>query len=752
MSLGALFVQRGIATTRHLEDALACQVIYGDDLVTNLLEVTYLDETLALAALSEWHGLPAVEAGTLVVELAAKQRVPLALAREWEIVPVAWQKGVLTIAVATPLARKAEEELEHELGCSVAQRVTLLVRVREALRTHFRVGTDPRVDRLLLRLSGEREPASGRKTTPSEHPTLNLRSPRPAFMQDPIIASSPPAGASAPPPSRQLALLLEALERAEHRDQVLARVLEYVAAKVSYCALFVVQANQAIRIGRDGKIATGAFALSLSLAGPSFLASARARTRVMIVGERRESGDLEVLRALERTRVQECAVVPVVVRGRVVGLLYIDGDEKGLLVRVAGEMESLADAAGRAFERIIVSRKNGDGRLDDDRPSNPAGAPSLKPQGLAAILGGTTDVPGSAMPALPPPPVSQPPMMEGVLPPQARVPALGGLGFRSDDIHERMTVERVPPAAASSSRVLGAHTPPPAKPGMAERLPSIIVNLDDDFAALVERVVQPAGDEQAEAELLRQGHAAMPAIMRNFPGPVPVEDPLEATQVPKASECGPLLRLIAGQRKAALPFVLSVIENGRDELVTWALLLLTDLPYVEAIGPAVSKLFAQDKRVAKAARLTCIALARLWPQDAVDAVSAYLFDEGARDLAIVMLGELGQGAAVPVLVQLLDGDGAVLARRSLMDITRHDLGSDVAGWGKWWETNCKRHRVEWLIDALSGADSVLRRLAANELVATTGQRFGYDAGLSERERVRAQERFRAWWATEGRGK
>jgi hypothetical protein len=276
--------------------------------------------------------------------------------------------------------------------------------------------------------------------------------------------------------------------------------------------------------------------------------------------------------------------------------------------------------------------------------------------------------------------------------------------------------------------------------------------LDDDFAALIERVLQPSGDEQAEAELLRQGQVAMPAIMRKFPGPVQVQDPFKTTQVPRASECGPLLRLIAGQRKAALPFVLCVIENERDELATWALLLLADLPYVEAVGPAVSKLFASDKRVVKAARIACVALSRLWPQDAVDAVSAYLFDEGASELATVTLGELGQGAAVPVLVQLLDGDGAVLARRALMEITRHDLGAETARWAQWWAANSSRHRVEWLIDALTGGDSVLRRQAITDLVAMTGQRFGYDADPSPRERERAQERFRAWWVAEGRSK
>ena len=739
MSLGALLVQRGIATSRHLEDALACQVIYGDDLVTNLLEVAYLDEVLVLAALSEWHGLPAVAAGALQVEPGAKQRVPQALAREWEIVPILWQKGVLTLAVASPLARKAEEELERDLGCSVAQRVTLLVRVREALRSHFRVGTDPRVDRLLVRLAGERDPASGRKTMPSEHPTLNFRSPRPA----PPISSLPPDRPSLPPPSRQLAPLLDSLDHAEHRDEVLARMLEYVAAKVSYCALFVVQGNQAVRIGRDGKIAAGALAMSLSLAAPSFLSSSRARARVVILGQRRESGDLEVLRALERTRVQECGVVPLVVRGRVVGLLYVDGDEQGLLVRVLGELESIAQASGRSFERIIVARK----RSDEDRPSDPAGAPSLMPGEVYAA------VPGSAMPAMPPPPVSQPMSLDGLLPPPARAPALQGLGFRTDDVNERVTpVDRGTRTTSSASRVLDAHTPPPPQPGMSSHLPSIIVNLDDDFSALIDRVVQPRGDEQAEAELLRQGHVAMPAIMRRFPGPLRIEDPFEGAQVPRASECGPLLRLIAGQRKAALPFVLLVVESERTELAVWALLLLTELPYVEAITLTVSRLFVREKRVAKAARLACLGLSRLAPQEMVDAISAHLFDEDSRDLAIQVLGELGQSVAVPVLIQLLEGEGSVLARRSLMDITRHDLGADVKRWGVWWAANGTRNRVEWLIDALSVDDPVLRRLAATDLYALTRQRFGYDPDLSHRERERAQDRFREWWTTEGRAR
>ena len=51
MSLSSLIVQREVATIREVEEALARQVIYGGDLLTNLLEVARLDEGVLTALL-----------------------------------------------------------------------------------------------------------------------------------------------------------------------------------------------------------------------------------------------------------------------------------------------------------------------------------------------------------------------------------------------------------------------------------------------------------------------------------------------------------------------------------------------------------------------------------------------------------------------------------------------------------------------------------------------------------------------------
>ena len=65
MSLSSLIVQREIATIRQVEEALARQVLYGGDLVTNLLEVAKLDEGTLTLLLAESFGIQAATLGPL---------------------------------------------------------------------------------------------------------------------------------------------------------------------------------------------------------------------------------------------------------------------------------------------------------------------------------------------------------------------------------------------------------------------------------------------------------------------------------------------------------------------------------------------------------------------------------------------------------------------------------------------------------------------------------------------------------------
>ena len=318
----------------------------------------------------------------------------------------------------------------------------------------------------------------------------------------------------------------------------------------------------------------------------------------------------------------------------------------------------------------------------------------------------------------------------------------------------------------SSAISVPARRPPSARAEPEKELPSIIVDVGAELSELVERVLSSGGDEQAEAELLRQGQTAMPAIMEYFPGPILV-DPERLALITKGppvkelpvrvGECGPLLRLIAGQRRVALPFVLRTTAEDDAEHRFWATFLLTELVYPESAVRIVPRLFDEETRTRKVARLAARALAEASPMSIIeqlgDIALASLQPSHKRVATVDILGEMREAGAVPLLVSLLGDQDELVAQAAhlaLVTVTRQDFGADARRWLTWWSAHGQRHRIEWLVDALMHEEARLRHAAGEELKTITKEYFGYYDDLPKRERERAQQRYRDWWATEGR--
>jgi HEAT repeats/Type II secretion system (T2SS), protein E, N-terminal domain len=315
-----------------------------------------------------------------------------------------------------------------------------------------------------------------------------------------------------------------------------------------------------------------------------------------------------------------------------------------------------------------------------------------------------------------------------------------------------------PNGPPSISIAVAPHRPPTSRSGSVVELPSVMVELQHEFTALVDRVLSDGGDEAAEAELLRQGQGAMPAIMARFPGPVSVERGKVGEALLRPSECGPILKLVAGQRKVALPFVLDLLSGSDGEKRYWATFLLTELHYPEAVQGAIDRLFDSEARTRRAARLALSAISRVSPESVVDHLAKIAKNDEAgvrREVAVAVLGDLREPMSVPVLVHILGdakGELAAWARKALIVTTRQDFGVDARRWAAWWTTNSTRHRVEWLIDALDHETLEIRRAAGEELKALTKEYFGFADDLPTKERQRSQQRYRDWWVTEGRGR
>jgi hypothetical protein len=285
----------------------------------------------------------------------------------------------------------------------------------------------------------------------------------------------------------------------------------------------------------------------------------------------------------------------------------------------------------------------------------------------------------------------------------------------------------------------------------------VIVDVAGEYVGLVERVI--AGpDEEAESELIRAGGYAMPAIMARFPGPITVEvERLGGGALPRAPECGPVLRLVASQRRTALPFVLAHMEDDDEGTRFWATYLLTELVYADAIAPATSRVFDDSPRVCRAARAAMRAIAEVHGAAVVERLEAIAKDASApvqrRARAFEALGETREPLAVAGLVARLEDASSAIAqaaRQALTTIARQDFGTDVEKWRGWWSKNEGRHRIEWLIDALMHDHASVRAAAGEELKILTKEHFGYYEDLPRRERAAAQTRYRDWWTSTGR--
>jgi Type II secretion system (T2SS), protein E, N-terminal domain len=314
-----------------------------------------------------------------------------------------------------------------------------------------------------------------------------------------------------------------------------------------------------------------------------------------------------------------------------------------------------------------------------------------------------------------------------------------------------------PPPRVSTAVNLPPHLPPPASSRTPPVLPSVIVDTAAQAEKLAERYVQNPRDDEAEAALLRMGQEAMPAIMKHFPGPLTIARDTLDDAWPRVTECGPVLRLVAGQRRVALPFVLARTEAAEIETRFWATYLLTELAYNEAVPAVVARLFDDSKRVRRAARLAAHILGTVAGPALVAELDRMVTDpkttSARRVVTLDALGEMRDPLVVPVLLGALgdqDEDVGLAARRALMLVSRQDFGRDVRKWGQWWKLAAPHHRIEWLIDALTHDVPAIRRAAGQELKSLTEQYYGYYDDLPKKDRERAQQKYRDWWESEGR--
>jgi hypothetical protein len=314
-----------------------------------------------------------------------------------------------------------------------------------------------------------------------------------------------------------------------------------------------------------------------------------------------------------------------------------------------------------------------------------------------------------------------------------------------------------PLAPPSRSVAYEARRPRPRYSSKELKLPSVIVNLENDCRELVQRLCE--GDAEAERTLQGLGEPAVTALVAAFPGPITSDSPQSAAR--RASDCGPVLRTLARIGTSAVPFLVVRTADNEPATRAWATRLLGEMPTAEA-GRAVARRLSDTNEDVRRAAIFAMRLMQhdLAARKALrDEITDFLLDPGkpptSRSTVLEALADIRDAQAVPMFIRLLrDKSDEIIgaAHWALTVVTRQDFGREPRPWEAWWRENMERHRVEWLIDALMHENQDVRRAAAEELKSLTKEYFGYYDDLPKKERSQAQQRYREWWETRGKAR
>lgn len=845
-TLGSLLVQNRIVGVVQIEKALQRQVIYGGDLATNLLELSVADEDDIARYAGCAFGMPVLERLSLAnLDERLVRMIPWEKANEHRFVPVGLDHDKMVVAVSSPIPENALEEVAFLLGVEFVPHFVLEFRLALALNRCYGIPLSKRMLKLKKRLAPDTEidlppilpPPEMRHglltgidprqdADVSEVPSLvtisdgdaldegnesgvgvieeaggtytdrvSIPEEKGGFLASATAAELEPIEGAIP----DIEAARSRLDQTRQRDEVIDIFLQTVSSVFEYAVLFVIQGNQAKAHSRatetDGVSRIGGPTLRVDEGGMFETAFKTASFYLGAPGK--TASDNDALQKMNRERPKNCAILPVVLRERVILLLYGDSGSLGVKSEHISELTRLTQLVSQTFDRILMEKKYGQYRNVGSRlPSRPAHSafsqvPSMTGSDISQSIGeyrtagvdesgkmrakisvaiSVNDSRTSVIPKAPPDAgwdevaesVDQ--AISGNVGKEA--PSGSFVDPPSEPINLYEPPKKADPkktVAAAAAVIEEAPQEPTKKP---EAAPvdavnrSVMVNMSEEVDRLVERLLTSSSFDSTALELLLGiGEDAIKKLVVHFPGPLHYDRYQQEEKLRRVGSHGPLLKALIAFGKEAIPHLLPLLESRESDVRFYATFLFSEMKYPEVLDSLVLRLFDKDRQI----RAIAIDVIR-----GFEAFSEYrwalksvvnVLDDPAEDMerkqiAAGALGELGEPSAVGKLIELLNAaDGKLLqiSHRALVKICFLDFGYSEKIWSIWYSENRDRSRIEWAIDGLTGADESIRRASLRSLEKMAGDALAITEPPTNMLQLKElQQRLQSWWERTGR--
>jgi hypothetical protein len=321
--LARILRERGLVGEEQLEQAIQHQVLYGGRLGTSLLELGFITEDGLLQGLSRLYGMPAAIVDPREITPATVTLLPKAMAVRFRVFPWKLKGKTLFLLMMDPHDHTAIARISLSQGYIVKPHIVPEFRMVQLLRDHY--GVDER-----WRFDDTYRP-----------PTVE---PVPATPQQAI----------------------DRFEWANTRDEVVEALLSVSLNYFKRVAFFIVREPWVVGWAGVGEGMERGFAatLRIPLDRPSVFRDVVRNKSVFIGRLGAEEENRRFLKDVGK-RLGTAAVFPILVRGRVVNLVYGDGGPGGNVRGEIGELLALVQKAPRAYLRII-RRRIADARESDE--------------------------------------------------------------------------------------------------------------------------------------------------------------------------------------------------------------------------------------------------------------------------------------------------------------------------------------------------------------------------------------------------
>lgn len=388
--LGELLVAEKLVTPAQVEEALETQVVHGGRLGTNLVELGFLQENDLARVLGRQHNLP-YAAGEMIPDPQALGLVDRQFYDDQDVLPMRIDATRLTVAVLHPNQVKAIEALGFKAGKRVVAVVIPEFRMNQLLRKHTKAFRPMRpIDMNTLRPSKRRgddqpKPVSGEELI-NEDDFAKIYASAMAGGADegevlegvvvedeaPVVAGAvlegepvPAPRPSAPPPPEPEPTALtfaeaqKLLQSSADREDIARTVLRFARSKFQRALLLNVRGDLVTGWNGLGQGITqrAVQRIGVSLREANTLKLVR-DLRSHFVGPMKRTPGMAVFYSLLGGGYPTTAVLmPLLVRGKPVHLLYVDQGPDQLTPPDVGELLIVSQGVTRSYEALIRQRK-----------------------------------------------------------------------------------------------------------------------------------------------------------------------------------------------------------------------------------------------------------------------------------------------------------------------------------------------------------------------------------------------------------